>query len=62
MAEMLEGRSVAEAEQLMGGFLHLVKGEMPKRSAKTTASGLKVMAGVSAFPMRVNARLWLGMR
>src|SRR5205807_531384 len=27
MTEMLKGRSVSDAEQLMGGFLHLVKGE-----------------------------------
>ena len=27
MTELLRGRSIVEAEQLMGGFLHLVKGE-----------------------------------
>ena len=27
MTDMLVGRTVAEAEKLMGGFLHLVKGE-----------------------------------
>jgi len=52
MTDMLVGRSIEEAESLMDGFLHLVKGE------KTELTGddrdrLEVMAGVSAFPMRV---------
>ena len=53
MAEMLEGRSVAEAEQLMGGFLHLVKGENAQTLGEDDRERLEVMAGVSAFPMRV---------
>jgi nitrogen fixation NifU-like protein len=52
MTDMIIGRTVDEAEKLMGGFLHLVKGE------ETDLTGddrdrLEVMAGVSAFPMRV---------
>ena len=55
MTDMLTGRTVAEAEKMMGGFLHLVKGEkpMPASSTPTDRERLEVMAGVSAFPMRV---------
>lgn len=53
MTEMILGRSVAEAEQLMGGFLHLVKGEGTNGLAPDDRERLDVMAGVSAFPMRV---------
>jgi nitrogen fixation NifU-like protein len=53
MTEMIKGRSVAEAEQLMGGFVHLVKGEHANRLAPDDRERLDVMAGVSAFPMRV---------
>jgi nitrogen fixation protein NifU and related proteins len=53
MAEMLKGRSVAEAERLMGGFLHLVKGEDARTLGEDDRERLEVMAGVSAFPMRV---------
>lgn len=53
MTEMLEGRTVAEAEQLMGGFLHLVKGEDASDLGEDDRDRLDVMAGVSAFPMRV---------
>lgn len=52
MTDMLAGRSVAEAETLMGGFLHLVKGEATEL-AGDDRDRLEVMAGVSAFPMRV---------
>jgi len=45
MTEMVVGRTVAEVEKLMGGFVELVKGE--------NVVDLSVMAGVSAFPMRV---------
>ena len=42
MTDMLMGRSVEQAEALMGGFLHLVKGEDANGLArKTTASGWK---------------------
>ena len=53
MTDMLVGRSVDEAEQLMGGFLHLVKGEDTNGLAADDRERLDVMAGVSAFPMRV---------
>ena len=53
MSEMLKGRDVAEAEKLMGGFLHLVKGEVADGLEGDDRETLEVMAGVSAFPMRV---------
>lgn len=53
MTDMLKGRSVAEAEKLMGGFLHLVKGEDARELGADDRERLDVMAGVSAFPMRV---------
>jgi len=53
MTELIKGRSVAEAERLMGGFLHLVKGEDANALAADDRERLDVMAGVSAFPMRV---------
>jgi len=53
MTEMLKGRSVKEAEDLMGGFLHLVKGENADDLVEDDRERLEVMAGVSAFPMRV---------
>lgn len=53
MTEMIKGRSVDEVEELMGGFLHLVKGEETNGLAPDDRERLDVMAGVSAFPMRV---------
>lgn len=53
MTDMIVGRTVAEAEKLMGGFLHLVKGEDAGELAEDDRERLDVMAGVSAFPMRV---------
>jgi nitrogen fixation NifU-like protein len=53
MTEMLKGRTVAEAETLMGGFLNLVKGEDAQGLGTDDRERLEVMAGVSAFPMRV---------
>jgi len=53
MTDMLAGRTVAEAEELMGEFLHLVKGEDASGLAGDDLDRLNVMAGVSAFPMRV---------
>ena len=52
MTDMIVGRTVAEAEKLMGGFLHLVKGEDTDLTGDDREQ-LDVMAGVSAFPMRV---------
>ena len=53
MTELVKGRTVAEAESLMGGFLHLVKGEGANGLAGEDRERLDVMGGVSAFPMRV---------
>ena len=53
MTDMLVGRTTAEAEKLMGGFLHLVKGEPANDLSEDDRERLDVMAGVSAFPMRV---------
>jgi len=53
MTDMLAGRTVGEAEKLMGGFLRLVKGEDANGLAEEDRERLDVMAGVSAFPMRV---------
>ncbi len=53
MTEMLQGRTLAEADTLMGGFLHLVKGEDATGLQGDDREMLDVMAGVSAFPMRV---------
>ncbi|HTT96577.1 MAG TPA: SUF system NifU family Fe-S cluster assembly protein [Rhizomicrobium sp.] len=52
MTDMIIGRTVDEAETLMGGFLHLVKGEDTELTGDDR-DRLEVMAGVSAFPMRV---------
>jgi nitrogen fixation NifU-like protein len=54
MTDMVIGRTIAEAEKLMGGFLHLVKGEAEVGALNAEdREMLEVMAGVSAFPMRV---------
>jgi nitrogen fixation NifU-like protein len=53
MTEMLVGRTIAEATKLMRGFLHLVKGEDASDLGMDDREQLEVMAGVSAFPMRV---------
>jgi len=53
MTDMLIGRTVKEAEQVMGGFLHLVKGEDANGLAEEDRERLDVMGGISEFPMRV---------
>jgi nitrogen fixation protein NifU and related proteins len=54
MTDMLTGRTQDEAEKLMGGFLHMVKGEADTGELDADdRERLEVMAGVSAFPMRV---------
>jgi len=53
MTDMVIGRTVAEAETLMGGFLSMVKGEGAAQLPEDDMDRLNVMAGVSAFPMRV---------
>lgn len=53
MTDMLTGRSIEQAQKLMDGFLHLVKGEDATSLDEDDRETLNVMAGVSAFPMRV---------
>ncbi len=53
MVDMLKGRTGAEADLLMQGFLHLVKGEDASGLAEDDRERLEVMGGISAFPMRV---------
>ena len=53
MADMLKGRTRADAEKLMGGFLNLVKGEHVHGLSEDDRETLDVMSGISAFPMRV---------
>jgi nitrogen fixation protein NifU and related proteins len=53
MTDMLKGRTQAEAEKLMQGFLHLVKGEDAGGLSEDDRETLDVMGGISAFPMRV---------
>ncbi len=53
MTDMLVGRTVKEAEKVMEGFLHLVKGDEVSDLEGDDLERLNVMAGVSAFPMRV---------
>lgn len=54
MTDMVQGRSLEEAKHLMVGFLRLVKGEEVGETLKPEdRERLDVMAGVSAFPMRV---------
>jgi nitrogen fixation protein NifU and related proteins len=53
MADMLKGRTRDEAESVMQGFLHLVKGEDAPSLSDDDRETLDVMSGISAFPMRV---------
>jgi nitrogen fixation protein NifU and related proteins len=53
MTDLLKGRTKAEAERLMDGFLHLVKGEDASGLSDDDRETLDVMAGISEFPMRV---------
>lgn len=53
MTDLLKGRNVGDAEKLMDGFLQLVKGEGAEGLSEDDLEILQVMAGVSAFPMRV---------
>lgn len=53
MTEMLKGRDIKDAEKLMDGFVNLVKGEDVGGLVGDDREQLEVMAGVSAFPMRV---------
>jgi len=53
MTDMLKGRTAEEAEKLMEGFLHLVKGEDASGLSDDDRETLEVMGGISEFPMRV---------
>jgi nitrogen fixation NifU-like protein len=53
MTDMLKGRTQADAEKLMQGFLHLVKGEDAAGLSEDDRETLDVMGGISEFPMRV---------
>jgi len=53
MTDMLNGRTQADAEKLMEGFLHLVKGEDAAGLSEDDRETLDVMGGISEFPMRV---------
>ena len=53
MTDMLKGRTAAEADRLMQGFLHLVKGEDASDLPEDDRERLEVMGGISEFPMRV---------
>jgi nitrogen fixation protein NifU and related proteins len=53
MTDMLAGRTLEEAEKLMQGFVHLVKGEEAAELSAVDREHLEVMAGISEFPMRV---------
>jgi nitrogen fixation NifU-like protein len=53
MTDMLKGRAAADAEKLMEGFLHLVKGEDASGLSDDDRETLEVMGGISEFPMRV---------
>jgi nitrogen fixation NifU-like protein len=53
MTDTLSGRTLADADELMNGFIRLVKGESSNGLVGDDRERLEVMAGVSAFPMRV---------
>jgi len=53
MTDLLRGRTQAEAQKLMEGFLHLVKGETAPGLSDDERETLDVMSGISQFPMRV---------
>ena len=53
MTDMLAGRSKEEAQKLMDGFLHLVKGEDAGALSADDREHLDAMSGLSEFPMRV---------
>ncbi len=53
MTDLLAGKSQAEAERVMQGFLHLVKGEDAGDLPEDAREHLEVMGGLSEFPMRV---------
>ena len=53
MTDLLAGKTQGEAERVMRGFLHLVKGEPANDLPEDAREHLDVMGGLSEFPMRV---------
>ena len=53
MTEMLAGRTAQEAQVLMDGFVHMVRGEDAPGLSADAHEQLDVMSGLSEFPMRV---------
>ena len=53
MTDLLAGKTQGEAERVMQGFLHLVKGEPANDLPEDAREHLDVMGGLSEFPMRV---------
>jgi nitrogen fixation NifU-like protein len=53
MTDLIAGKTAAEAERIMQGFLHLVKGEDAGDLPEDAREHLEVMGGLSEFPMRV---------
>jgi nitrogen fixation NifU-like protein len=53
MTDLLAGKTQGEAERVMQGFLHLVKGEDAGDLPEDAREHLEVMGGLSEFPMRV---------
>jgi len=53
MTDLLKGRSQGDAQRLMEGFLHLVRGEDASGLSQDDRETLDVMSGISEFPMRV---------
>lgn len=53
MAALLKGRTKEDADRLMEGFLHLVRGEEAQGLSDDDRETLEVMGGISEFPMRV---------
>jgi len=53
MTDLLMGRKKEDAQKLMDGFLHLVKGEDAGGLSADDRETLDVLSGISEFPMRV---------
>jgi len=53
MTELLAGRTLEDAQKLMDGFLHLVRGEDAIDLSADDREYLDAMSGLSEFPMRV---------
>jgi nitrogen fixation NifU-like protein len=53
MTDLLAGKTQDQAERVMQGFLHLVKGEPANDLPEDAREHLDVMGGLSEFPMRV---------